>query len=437
MTADAHALSVLHDPGESVASELLDRQRWTRLDVVLADARDRLPFYRRRFAAHGLTDAPIAGAEDFAVRVPITRKIDLVDETRRRHGVEIGIEAIDEPISNLVMTSGTLGFNTFGVLTHADLDGANLLGQLRELWMIGVRPGMRVLTMSPAWHILALVETAALTRIGACPIVPWGTYSPIFAGQVLDALRMHEPEHVLATLPVLVAVLEECARASLDPREVFASVRLVGCAGQALSAPMRRHLVEAMGLDALFERGGSSDGMFGGGECSAYRGHHIFADLHYVEIVDPWSGRPVPAGRRGNAVVTNLTGGRSVYLRFDTEDVAAIIPGSCPCGRTHPLIEFYGRRTDCVVLEDRIVAPVDVRDVTDRHPALRAAAVTLERTVDGRGVVVIVHTDAADAQVLDDAGAELQHRLDVPVEIVRGSTRTTGWKGQIMPSETR
>ena len=105
--------------------------------------------------------------------------------------------------------------------------------------------------------------------------------------------------------------------------------------------------------------------MFGGGECHAHRGHHVSADVHCVEIVDPKTGLPLGAGRRGTAVVTNLSLGKSVYIRFDTEDVAEIIPGDCPCGSTHPVVEFYGRLADSVVLPDRIITPADVRGALD------------------------------------------------------------------------
>ena len=137
--------------------------------------------------------------------------------------------------SNVVMTSGTMGFNTFAIVTDYDLDGASTLAQARELWMIKVRAGMRVLSLSPAWHALGLFESRAITRIGAVPILPWGTLTPRFAGDILTAVTLLKPEHLLVTARAVRMLLAECDRLKLDPRRAFASVRYLGCAGESLS----------------------------------------------------------------------------------------------------------------------------------------------------------------------------------------------------------
>jgi phenylacetate-CoA ligase len=426
-----------HDPGETEDPGVLERERWKRVTEAVSHAYRTLAFYRERFDRQGFVPSGVDDPATFAARVPLTRKQDLVAATRTRGTASIGIEALDGArTSNIVMTSGTGGFNTFAALTRDDLTGANLLGQARELWMIGVRPGMRVVTMSPAWHILALVESEALTHLGARPVVPWGTYLPRFAPHVLDAILAHRPEHVLATVPVFDALLDECRRRSLDPRAAFASVRYVGCAGQALTLAYRRRLIETMGLDDLYERGGSSDGMFGGGECEAHRGHHIFADLHYVEIVDPDSGALLPPGERGVAVVTNLTRGRSVYIRFDTGDVAEVVPGPCPCGRTHPVVEFYGRLDDCVRVGGRIVAPVDVRRTLDHWEALAGRPVTLAPLGRGDGLEVEVREGILDLSLRDAVERRLSDDLGTTVRVTSVSAGTTrGWKGQTMRAD--
>jgi len=241
------------------------------------------------------------------------------------------------------------------------------------------------------------------------------------------------PQHVLVTAPILRAMLAECQRRGQSPREVFAGVRYVACAGEALSPAFRQEVIQAMDLEDLFERGGSSDGMFGGGECFAHRGHHIFADLHYIEIVDPRTGQTLPPGHRGSAVVTNLTLGRSVYIRFDTEDLAEIREGDCPCGRTHPVVEMYGRLADCALLDDKIIAPYDVRCVMDSLPQLRGEPFTMEGLPDRKGVrVILARSAAVDQAVLTHLRDRLQGQFQVPVVLADGQAQLTGWKGQVM-----
>ncbi len=372
-------------------------------------------------------------AEEFAARVPRIRKGDLIAAITEGGSAAVGIEAVGRRrVSNVVMTSGTYGFNTFAFLTPADLGGGNLRNAVRELWIMKVRPGMRVLALSPAWHILALLDTRAITEIRAEAVIPWGTFAPRFSANFLDAVRRLRPEHILLTAPVLRGMLEECERLRLPACEAFASVRYVGCAGEGLSPSFRQHVIEKLDLEDLFERGGSSDGMFGGGECWAHRGHHVFADLHYIEVIDPRTGALLPPGRRGSAVVTNLTLGRSVYIRFETEDVAEIKEGDCPCGRTHPVVELYGRLSDSVLLPGRIIAPFDVRCCLDESPELLGQPFQME-ALDGDGVRVKLSAGAVtDGALLDRVAARLGRDLGAPVVVEAGESMVTGWKGQAL-----
>ena len=416
------------DAGETVPAGALADKRWEAIGTLVDHAHGRLPFYQALWRGQGF--APEGPMDEGAFRtVPITRKHHLVRAWLDGRSLMIGTEAlIGFDPRNVVMTSGTMGFNTFAIVTEYDLDGASTLAQARELWMIKVRAGMRVLSLSPAWHALGLFESRAITRIGAVPVLPWGTLTPRFVGDILAAVMLLKPEHLLVTARAVRMLLAECDRLKLDPRRAFASVRYLGCAGEALSPAFRTHLARRLDLEDVFERGGSSDGMFGGGECHAHRGHHVSADVHYVEIVDPSTGASLGAGRRGTAVVTNLSLGKSVYIRFDTEDVAEVVPGDCPCGRTHPVVEFYGRLADSVVLPGRIIAPADVRGVLDEFEGIRFRPFAMAwKEADGLLVSIGggAETRPAERSKLEE---ELSTRLSVPVSVSAGEVERAGWK---------
>jgi phenylacetate-CoA ligase len=421
------------DEAETAPPQQLEQRRWQRISRVLAHV-GHLPFYRDRFHNASLRPGPVRGPEEFAARVPTFRKADLVAAISQRGQAEAGIEALQgRRPCNIVMTSGTLGFNTFAFLTPSDLRGGNWRNAVRELWMVKVRPGMRVLTLSPAWHILALLDSLALSHIRAVPVCPWGTFVPRFSRNFLEAVRYLQPEHMLVTTPILRAMLAECRRAGTRARDVFRSVRYVACAGEAVSPAFRQEVIQTMGLEDFFERGGSSDGMFGGGECFAHRGHHIFADLHYIEIIDPKTGKVLPPGQRGSAVVTNLTLGRSVYVRFDTEDVAEVREGDCPCGRTHPVVELYGRLAESVLLAGRIIAPYDVRCVVDTFPEIRGEPFAMEPLPEGDGLRVAFTLPARDEGPIASAlAARLSQQLGARVVVDTAGSQTMGWKGQVM-----
>jgi len=419
-----------YDAAETMPRAQIERLRARRLSRMLHYSYANLPFYRRAFEAAGYEPAPVRSPEEFAARVPRIRKSHIIEAIREGGTASVGIEALGAlPATNVVMTSGTHGFNTFAFLTRRDLRGGNLRNAVRELWMVGVRPGMRVLTLSPAWHVLALLDTRAITTIGAEAVLPWGTLAPRFVPNFIDAIRSLRPHHLLVTAAILRGMLEECGRLGMPGREVFRGVRYIACAGEGLSPAFREHIVAETGIEELFERGGSSDGMFGGGECRAHRGHHVFEDLHYVEVVDPKTGALLPPGRRGSAVVTNLTLGRSVYIRFEPEDVAEVREGHCPCGRTHQVVELYGRLSDSVLLPDRIIAPFDVRCVVDEFPSLLGQPFEMA-PLPGGGVSVRLSAAApAGEALLARLTAALRERLGVPIDLTVGGM-VVGWKGQ-------
>lgn len=421
----------IFDAGEVLPPAEMARRQLRGLNRAVRFAAANLPFYQRVFAEAGLAPEPVRSFDEYARRVPSIRKADVAGAVRAAGTGQIGIEALGgRRLSNVVMTSGTLGFNTFAFLTPSDLRGGSLLNSLRELWIVGVRPGMKVLTLSPAWHALALLDTRGLTALGAEAVIPWGTFAPRFVPNFLDAVAAHRPEHILLTAPVLRGMIEECDRRKADARDVFASVRYIACAGESLSAPYRRYVIERTGIDDIFERGGSSDGMFGGGECFAHRGHHISADLHYVEVIDPVSGELLAPGRRGVPLVTNLLRGRSVYIRFNTEDVAAIVPGECPCGRTDPVIELYGRLSDSVVLEDRIVAPADIREALDTIPELMGQPFQIEHAGPAR--IRIAMGVTRPWATLSRATDALRSALRIDATVTNSENLAVGWKGQVM-----
>jgi len=185
-----------------------------------------------------------------------------------------------------------------------------------------------------------------------------------------------------------------------------------------------------MALEDLFERGGSSDGMFGGPECFVHWGHHISADAHYVEVIDPLTGMPCPPGRRGLVVVTNLSLGRSLYIRFETGDVGELRWAPCPCGRTSPLLELYGRWEDCALVDGRIITPYDVRCILDKWEELRWARVSVRwhkgcLYVDIEGV-------GPSREVLEEASRSLREELQGEVCLSLRSEGVEGWKGQRM-----
>jgi phenylacetate-CoA ligase len=81
-------------------------------------------------------------------------------------------------------------------------------------------------------------------------------------------------------------------------------------------------------------------------------GLHITAEDILVEIIDP-EGNPLPAGERGEIVITHFATGDFPFIRYRTGDIGALSDEHCPCGRGLPLLgALEGRATDFVVARD-------------------------------------------------------------------------------------
>lgn len=423
------------EPVETEPLERLEAKALDRLGEVLERA-SRLPFYRERLALAGAA-AP-ESFEVFATAVPTFRKADLIAELKRSGGHTSGIKALDGAAAAVVLTSGTLGFPTFASLGADELEHGSPREVLRELWMDGMRPRMRVMCQYPAWHHLSMLDNRALEWMEADVVCPWGTFTPRFVGQALELIAERRPEYLLTVTTMLHAIVEEALAQGVDVLELFEPVRYAMVAGEPVSAGQRRLLVELLGLEDLFERGGSSDGLWGAADCPAHRGHHVWLDHHWVEVLDPESGEPLGPGRRGTVVVTNLTLDRSLYVRFDTEDLGEILPGPCPCGRSHPRIELYGRLADCVRVEGRLVAPYDVRALLDEVPGLVGVPLVIVREAEEMDRLQVRLDGTVRIDPLAELAAEqLGESLGIPVEVDWGGPLPRRWKARMTTAGAR
>lgn len=100
------------------------------------------------------------------------------------------------------------------------------------------------------------------------------------------------------------------------------------------------------------------------GECSEQNGLHIFEDHFYPEIIDPDTGEVLPAGEKGELVLTTLTRTGTPVVRYRTRDITYLVDEPCPCGRTSRRIHrLMGRNDDMLIVRGVNVFPQQVEEV--------------------------------------------------------------------------
>lgn len=93
-------------------------------------------------------------------------------------------------------------------------------------------------------------------------------------------------------------------------------------------------------------------------ECQEQNGMHFWEDCYLVEIIDPETGEPVPEGEIGELVLTTLDREMMPLIRYRTRDLTRILPGKCPCGRTHLRIDrIKGRSDDMFIIKESTSSP--------------------------------------------------------------------------------
>jgi phenylacetate-CoA ligase len=156
----------------------------------------------------------------------------------------------------------------------------------------------------------------------------------------------------------LSTVFEE---SGVDPRR-DTKLRIAYLGAEPHSEKMRRKIEEFYGFKAFNSYGLSE--MNGPGmafECPEKNGMHIWEDNFIVEIIDPVTLKPLPDGEEGELVTTTLLREGMPILRYRTKDLTRIIPGPCPCGRTHRRIErIKGRTDDMMILKGVNIFPIQI-----------------------------------------------------------------------------
>jgi phenylacetate-CoA ligase len=90
-------------------------------------------------------------------------------------------------------------------------------------------------------------------------------------------------------------------------------------------------------------------------QCAGFEAQHIRHEEDYIEIIDPLTGAVLPAGERGEIVITAFANEAMPLVRYRTGDMSSIVDTPCACGGVLPRLgKVYGR----IVAENTTVKEV-------------------------------------------------------------------------------
>jgi phenylacetate-CoA ligase len=149
-------------------------------------------------------------------------------------------------------------------------------------------------------------------------------------------LKRIRPDYLLTYPGVFEELGLACAGAS--PAESLKSLLGIG----SCAPPTLRARIEDIYHVPFHQNYGLNEVGIVAIRCLAGR-YHVNTEHCVVEIVDD-QGRPCPPGESGHLLVTALHNVAMPLIRYDTDDIAVVSEGACPCGRTLPSFgEIIGR----------------------------------------------------------------------------------------------
>lgn len=324
---------------------------WVR--ALVTHAWRRAPGVRRRLEAVGLRPAAIRTTADLG-RLPVMKKTTMPD-----------LQRADPP------------FGGFCTVPPADLGWVFVSpGPIYEPfarrgwspWRVetaafagGFRPGDVVINtflyhLTPAAHLF----DRGLALLG-CTVVPTGPGN--VEVQVKTILDLGATGYV-GTPSFLLAILKHADEKGLGRLPL--QVAQVGA--EALPPSLRRAIETDHGI--LTRQGfGTADLGIIAYECREADGMHVMEDV-VLEICDPETGAPLPAGETGEMVCT-VNHRAYPMIRFGTGDLSVVTEAPCPCGRTAPrMLGWRGRVDEVTKVRGMFIHPRQGDEVAARFPAV-------------------------------------------------------------------
>jgi phenylacetate-CoA ligase len=387
-----------------------------------AQAAQRVPFFRRRWAEAGFHPEDLRSLDDlwkapFYTVHDIRRSIEDHPPWGDYQGVTPDM-ARHEPM-RVYMSGGTTGQSRPTFYTQWDREvGAVLMA--RQLYLQGIRPGDVVLnSWSYGTHNGAFSFDEALYRWLNCVVLTTSTGNVTSSQKQIELAIRYGATAILTTGDYLLRLADVAREMGYDPRDDLQLKALPNIGDTTL-------LEETFGVPC-YATYGFHEVQAVATECPSRQGLHIFEDAFVVQIVDVDTGEPLPDGELGSVCVTELYKTGSPQFRYNIMDLSHLYPRErCECGSwMRRMAPFAGRGDNMIKLRGVNVWPEAVGEIALGVPGVAADYFVRAVRVGNRDeLVVSVVSEVAAAEVAGlraSIEARLRDRLGVKIraDVVR------------------
>lgn len=329
-------------------------------------------------------------------QLPVTRKHELLERQQAGRATNVfgGFSALHFGAAMLRV------FASPGTIYEPEGTRRDYWRMARAMYGAGFRPG-ELIHNSFSYHFVpagSMMETGAHAL--GCTVFAGGTGQ---TEQQVQAMAELQPAGYIGTPSFLKLIVERAAEMGV----ALPTVTKALVSGEAFPPSLRDWFTER-GI-AGYQCYATADLGLIAYETSAREGL-VLDEGVIVEIVRPGTGDPVPEGEVGELVVTTLNPDYPL-VRFGTGDLSAVLPGTCPTGRTNSRIKgWMGRADQTTKVRGMFVHPGQVATIARRFPqVLRARLVVSGEMANDQMLLQVETTETAEglARQLGDAIREV------------------------------
>jgi phenylacetate-CoA ligase len=389
---------------EKLSRAELERLQCERLAALLRAILPANRFYARKFAAAGIGPDEIASPANLK-RLPFTTKAELVADQAEHPLYGSDLTYPVERYCRMHQTSGTSG------RPLRWLDTPESWAWALDCWaakfrFVRLRRGDRLFfpfSFGPFLGFWTAFESAA--KLGYL-CLPGGSMGSTAR---LRFLLDNEATVVLCTPTYALRLAEVAREQGIDLTK--STVRALIVAGEpGGSIPATRQRIEAAWGARVYDHHGMTETGPVTAECVENPGGIHVLEHHYIaEVIDPATGRDVPAGTVGELVLTNLGRWGSPLLRYRTGDLVRVDPKPCPCGCAFVRLDggIRGRADDMIVLRGNNVHPGALQAILHRF----AEVVEYRLEVDRSGTLPTLRVEIEVNGAAGDVAARVDRAI--------------------------
>lgn len=391
---------------ETLSRDHLNSLQTERLAKLISVIKDKNSFYTRRLRAAGVEPEDLKSLE-FLKNFPFTTKEELIDDQISNPPFGTNLTYPESAYSRYHHTSGTTGkplivldtpesWDWFGKCWGYVLAGAGVTSEDRIFVAFGFGPFIGF------W---AAVEGARYIR---AMMVPGGGRNSL---QRLEMMR-DTGCTALCSTPTYALHLIEIARETKFDLNSLSVTKTIHAGEPGANIPETKRRIENGWRAPCYDHAGATEVGAYAYECEAQPGGmHLNEAEFIVEVIDPETKKTLPAGQKGELVLTNLERFGFPVIRYRTGDIVELTDVPCDCGRSFVRCKggIIGRQDDMVTVRGVNIFPSAIENLIRAFDEVTEFRVTVLREKELDIMRIEIECSGSDEKIIAQKITESIH----------------------------